>query len=62
MILRGRALSAPLPRSRFLAETFAPLFRHYEVESDLATQRERVNEAVSLALTALERATADERG
>ena len=62
VILRGRALSAPLPRSRFLAETFAPLFRHYEVESDLATQRERVNEAVSLALTALERATADERG
>ena len=49
----GEALSAPLPGSRFLAQTFAPLLRQWDAETDLAAQRELVRDATALALDAL---------
>jgi hypothetical protein len=51
----GEALSAPLPGSRFLAQTFAPLLRQWDAETDLAAQRELVRDATALALDALGR-------
>jgi len=50
---QGEALGAPLPRSTFLAETFAPLLRRWDAESDLAAQKELVRDAAELALDAL---------
>jgi hypothetical protein len=49
----GEALSAPLPGSRFLAQTFGPLLRQWDAETDLAAQRELVRAATALALDAL---------
>jgi hypothetical protein len=50
LVEHGEALSAPLPGSRFLAQTFAPLLRQWDAETDLAAQRELVRAAVALAL------------
>ena len=50
LIEHGEALSAPLPGSRFLAQTFAPLLRQWGAETDLAAQRELVRAAAALAL------------
>lgn len=50
LIEHADALSAPLPGSRFLAQTFAPLLRQWEAETDRAAQRELVRAAVALAL------------
>ena len=50
VIDRSEALSAPLPRGRFLAQTFAPLLRRWEAESDFGAQRQLVREAARLAL------------
>jgi hypothetical protein len=50
---QSEALGAPLPRSTFLAETFAPLLRRGDAESDLAAQKELVRDAAALALEML---------
>jgi hypothetical protein len=49
---QSEALGAPLPGSTFLARTFAPLLHQWDVETDLAAQRELVRDAATLALDA----------
>jgi exonuclease SbcD len=62
VIDRSLALGAPLPRSQFLAETFAPLLSRYAVETELPAQRELVHDAAALALKRLDRAARDAGG
>jgi hypothetical protein len=50
LVEHGEALSAPLPGSRFLAQTFAPLLRQWDAETDLAAQRQLIRAAAALAL------------
>lgn len=56
LIAQSQALGAPLPRSRFLGRTFAPLLHRGDVEVELAEQREVVQTAAALALQALDAA------
>jgi hypothetical protein len=54
LLAQSEALGAPLVRSSFLARNFAPLWRIWEGELDLAAQRELVREAAVLARTSLD--------
>lgn len=50
LLEHSEALGAPLPGSRFLAMTFAPLLRQWGAETDMAAQRELIRDAAALAL------------